>query len=61
MEGFGLGLQGDKLSWSCVNENNEGDQSKKLESQPPFYIFGNSDFLKLKRDEGGLFERGGLI
>ena len=46
---------------ACINENNEGDQSKALESQPPFYIFGISGFLKLKRDAGGLFEMGGLI
>ena len=35
---------------ACVNENNEGDQSETLESQPLFYIFGKSVFLKLEKD-----------
>jgi len=47
---------------ACVNENNERDQSETLESQPPFYIFGKSGFLKLEKDlcGGNLWQRYGL-
>ena len=47
---------------ACVNENNEGDQSETLESQPPFSIFGKSSFLKLEKDScgGNLWQRFGV-
>ena len=47
---------------ACVNENNEGDQSETLESQPPFHIFGKSSFLKLEKDwcGGNLWQRFGV-